>query len=576
MKRINQLTALVLGLVIGGFTANAQLTVTGGDLLVPNDSVGIGTYSPTHKLTVAGEIRGTGMIISDALIASSGGMQASGQILLTGGAYWGIGQSGRNLDFKRNDNLNIPLKIVGRDIGVDPGGRDTLVIDSNLQIVPDASLGHVLTSDGAGNATWQPSGGGTGGDGDWLIDGDDNMSSVPTGNVGVGTSGPSHKLTVVGEIRGTGMIISDALIASSGGINASGQILLTGGAYWGIGQSGRNLDFKRNDNLNIPLKIVGRDIGVDPGGRDTLVIDSNLQIIPDASLGHVLTSDGAGNATWQPGSGGGPGGDGDWLIDDDDMTAVPTGKVGIGSMPLSHKLTVNGDIRATSTIISDSLIASSGGIQASGQILLTGGAYWGIGQSGRNLDFKRNDNLNIPLKIVGRDIGVDPGGRDTLVIDSNLQIIPDASPGHVLTSDGSGNATWQAPGAGAQGPAGNDGATGAQGPQGKQGPAGNDGDTGAQGPQGPQGPIGNDGAQGPPGPGSGCVNCEDIETVAFTAVCKIFADDISNTSEVSICVGVIADLILVDADVCAPNETDCLSAILDNVEGLIQEKVNNP
>ena len=433
MKRINQLTALVLGLVIGGFTANAQLTVTGGDLLVPNDRVGIGTSAPSHKLTVHGEIRGTGMIISDTLIASSGGMQASGQILLLGGAYWGIGQTGRNLDFKRNDNLDIPLKIIGRDIGVDPGGMDTLVIDSNLQIVPGASLGHVLTSDGAGNATWQP------------------------------------------------------------------------------------------------------------------------------------------------GGGGGAGGDGDWLIDGVDMTAVPTGKVGIGiSMPLSHKLTVNGDIRATSTIISDSLIASGGGINASGQILLTGGAYWGIGQSGRNLDFKRNDNLDVPLKIIGRDIGADPGGRDTLAIYSNLQIVPGSGDGLVLTSDGAGNATWQTPGAGAQGPAGNDGATGPQGSQGKQGPTGNDGATGAQGPQGKQGPAGNDGAQGPQGPGSDCVNCEDIETVAFTAVCKIFAGDISNTAEISICVGVIADLILVDADVCAPNETDCLSAILDNVEGLIQEKANNP
>ena len=231
------------------------------------------------------------------------------------------------------------------------------------------------------------------------------------------------------------------------------------------------------------------------------------------------------------------------------MTAVPTGKVGIGiSMPLSHKLTVNGDIRATSTIISDSLIASSGGMQASGQILLLGGAYWGIGQTGRNLDFKRNDNLDIPLKIIGRDIGVDPGGKDTLVIDSNLQIVPGASLGHVLTSDGAGNATWQTASGGPQGA------------QGKQGPAGNDGATGAQ---------------GPPGPGSACVNCDDIETVAFTAVCKIFAGDISNTDEVSICVGVIANLILVDADVCAPNETDCLSVILGNVDDLIQE-LNNP
>jgi len=66
--------------------------------------------------------------------------------------------------------------------------------------------------------------------------------------------------------------------------------------------------------------------------------------------------------------------------------------------------------------------------------------------------------------------------------------------------------------AGAQGPAGNDGAPGAAGAQGPAGPAGNDGAPGAAGAQGPagpagaQGPAGNDGApgaagaQGPAGP----------------------------------------------------------------------------
>jgi len=39
---------------------------------------------------------------------------------------------------------------------------------------------------------------------------------------------------------------------------------------------------------------------------------------------------------------------------------------------------------------------------------------------------------------------------------------------------------------------------------------------------------------------------------------------------------VMANLILVDADVCAPNETDCLATILGNVGNLIQEKLNNP
>ncbi|PFN11717.1 Gly-Xaa-Xaa repeat protein, partial [Bacillus cereus] len=52
---------------------------------------------------------------------------------------------------------------------------------------------------------------------------------------------------------------------------------------------------------------------------------------------------------------------------------------------------------------------------------------------------------------------------------------------------------------GAQGPAGAQGATGAQGPQGIQGPAGAQGATGPQGAQGPAGAQGATGAQGPQG-----------------------------------------------------------------------------
>lgn len=78
-----------------------------------------------------------------------------------------------------------------------------------------------------------------------------------------------------------------------------------------------------------------------------------------------------------------------------------------------------------------------------------------------------------------------------------------AANGLVLTSNGSGAASWQqgkagpqgpAGPAGPQGPAGPAGATGATGPQGPAGPQG------AQGPAGPQGPAGAKGATGPQGP----------------------------------------------------------------------------
>ena len=52
MNRIMQLLTIVLGIGMLSFTANAQLTVTGGDLLVPNDSVGIGVDPPLAKLHV--------------------------------------------------------------------------------------------------------------------------------------------------------------------------------------------------------------------------------------------------------------------------------------------------------------------------------------------------------------------------------------------------------------------------------------------------------------------------------------------------------------------------------------------
>jgi len=67
-----------------------------------------------------------------------------------------------------------------------------------------AAAGLVLTSDGGGSGTWQaPS---SGSDGDWLVSADD-MSSVPTGNVGIGDATPDGKLHVAATGAAEGFIV---------------------------------------------------------------------------------------------------------------------------------------------------------------------------------------------------------------------------------------------------------------------------------------------------------------------------------------------------------------------------------
>ncbi len=59
----------------------------------------------------------------------------------------------------------------------------------------DTASGNVLASDGFGNAVWTKQTALN--DGDWRVNGNE-MYSMPSGNVGIGTNQPSEKLTVVG------------------------------------------------------------------------------------------------------------------------------------------------------------------------------------------------------------------------------------------------------------------------------------------------------------------------------------------------------------------------------------------
>jgi hypothetical protein len=72
--------------------------------------------------------------------------------------------------------------------------EDTATFLGAVRIPDGAAVGHVLTSDGSGYATWQQGGGG-GADADWIIAGNDMHAGVP-GKVGIGVDAPSAKLEI--------------------------------------------------------------------------------------------------------------------------------------------------------------------------------------------------------------------------------------------------------------------------------------------------------------------------------------------------------------------------------------------
>jgi hypothetical protein len=72
----------------------------------------------------------------------------------------------------------------------------TAIVDG-FTMPTGAATGHVLTSDSNGNASWQAPA--SGDDGDWTVSGDDLYRN--TGQVGVGTTIPTHTLDVHGDFQ---------------------------------------------------------------------------------------------------------------------------------------------------------------------------------------------------------------------------------------------------------------------------------------------------------------------------------------------------------------------------------------
>jgi hypothetical protein len=328
--------------------------------------------------------------------------------------YWD-GDSWEVSSFLSNDGTTVTIGSDGTDgqlsIFSEQGGTDYSVIfqpnpamtETTTYILPpdNGDNGEVLITDGSGGLTW-----GTLDDNDWLVTGN-NMTSVPTGNVGIGTTGaPSQKL----EIEDGNLLLSNTGLASefrlaepsAGGSNytafkaqaQSGNLTYTlpddypattgflqsdntgaldwiysavvdpGTAnnqtlYWD-GDSWAPSSYLSNDGTTVTIGSNGTDgqlsIFSEQGVTDyslifqpnPLMTETTTYTFPPAygNAGQVLTTDASGNLSW-----GDAPDDGDWLVAGNNMTSIPPGNVGIGVAGVpTDKLDVdNGNIRLSNT-----------------------------------------------------------------------------------------------------------------------------------------------------------------------------------------------------------------------------------
>ena len=202
-------------------------------LFVDNDgNVGIGTTSPTAKLEVRGVILGQGINPNPIFLAPGNAAAVLGLFGGATGAFDGRGAvsgfvtagvagssalygksfsiaSGLIIDQAGTGNIaefqdaGTPVVVIrdGGNVGIgttSPGAK--LEVAGEVKITGGTpGAGKVLTSDAAGLASWQtPS---AGADGDWTILGN-NIFSAVSGNVGIGTTAPTHRLHVQHSVGG--------------------------------------------------------------------------------------------------------------------------------------------------------------------------------------------------------------------------------------------------------------------------------------------------------------------------------------------------------------------------------------
>ncbi len=196
-------------------------------------------------------------------------------------------------------------------------GTNATLITGGLQVSGGTpSVGKVLTSDAIGNATWQtPNGGGGGGGSGWGLTGNTGTTDGTnfigtTDNVPLSFTVNNQKAgrldnilgnTFYGVLAGTGNVTGNSNTAIGNKVSFGSSALINATAI-GSNAIVNTSNTVQLGDANVRLVYAGT-------GTNASLITGGLQVTGGTlGAGKVLTSDAAGNATWQVPSGGGGGG----------------------------------------------------------------------------------------------------------------------------------------------------------------------------------------------------------------------------------------------------------------------------
>jgi hypothetical protein len=291
------------------------------------------------------------------------------------------------------------------------GYFDGPVYLTGLQLPTDATAGHVLTSDSEGNANWQPPGA-SGSDSDWIIDGNDMYAGV-SGNVGIGMDAPNRKLYLLEDYEGLAFPLKLDNPHPTFGVDGVGILFSTGGSGGGPISPGR--------------------------GKGGLVYEyastwnrGNFHFLQHPGANSILPD-----------------------LNDAVMTITNSGQVGIGSREPQSDLQVESGININTGDNFDNRVAplAIGDADGTSGTILIDGNQIEQAYTGDDLHINYNSSSDLTLVRGGGSVGIglsSPGARldvNGTVAASGLRMTSSPTAGHVLTTDSSGNGSWQPPGA---------------------------------------------------------------------------------------------------------------------------------
>ncbi len=198
---------------------------------------------------------------------------------------------------------------------------------------------------------------GSGSDSDWMVDGND-MYSIPSGNVGIGTEFPGAKLEINGQVKITGGSPEEGRVLTSdaSGLGSWQTPAASNDSDWTI--SGNDMYSAVSGNVGIgtnnpkgPLHIYCGNSGVVPHELSRLIIEDDfymaLQFISPSHTQQILFGDidnyDQGYISYVHADDSMRFGTSDSLR----MTIAADGDVGIGTMSPGAKLEVNGQVKIT-------------------------------------------------------------------------------------------------------------------------------------------------------------------------------------------------------------------------------------